>query len=160
MNHQLTPNFSLAEFERSSKAEQLGIDNRVPNMLLRDALETAEMMERIREYLSTLRRQPVPINVSSGFRCLLLNQAVGSDDTSDHVKMEAIDWTAPSFGTPYDVCKVLAPVIDDLGIGQLIYEYPNGKSRAWVHTSRRKPSKAMNRVITITPNGTLLGIKP
>lgn len=51
-------------------------------------------------------------------------------------------------------------MVDQLGIGQLIHEYPNGKARAWVHVSSRKPAKAVNRVITVTPTGTLVGVQP
>lgn len=160
MTHQLSQHFTLEDFERSSKAQSLGIDNRVPNMLLREALETAEMMERIREYLSATAGHDVPILVTSGYRCLELNRAVGSSDTSDHVKMLAVDWSAPSFGTPFEVCKALSKVVDQLGIGQLIHEYPRGKDNAWVHTSSRKPDKPVNRVITITPKGTLVGVQP
>jgi len=160
VTHQLSPHFSLDDFERSSKAQSLGIDNRVPNMLLREALETAEMMERIREFLTTTAGKDVPVIVTSGYRCLPLNRAVGSSDTSDHVKMLAVDWRAPSFGTPYDVCKALSKVVDQLGIGQLIHEYPRGLPEAWVHTSSRKPDKPVNRVITITPKGTVVGVQP
>lgn len=157
---QLSAHFSLAEFERSSTADKLGIVNKVPAMLLRDALETAEMMERIREYLSAIRKRDIPVSVNSAYRCAELNAAVGSSAKSDHTRMEAVDWVAPSFGTPYELCKVLAPVIDELGIGQLIHEYPNGRDRAWVHVSKRTPLKLVNRVITITPTGTLLGVQP
>ena len=41
--------------------------------------------------------------------------------------------------------------------GQLIYEHIGGK--AWVHVSTRIPVKPSNRVITITGNGTQLGVQ-
>ena len=69
-------------------------------------------------------------------------------------KRPAFDWKAPAFGTPYQICKALAPQIQVLGIGQLIHEFG-----AWVHTSTRTPAVASNRVITITAAGTRLGIQ-
>ncbi len=84
--------------------------------------------------------------------------AVGSSSTSDHPRAQAADWSAPSFGTPLQVCRILAPLVSVLGIGQLIYEWRRGGSR-WVHTSTRMPAKAVNRVITIGPNGAMLGIQ-
>ena len=51
-----------------------------------------------------------------------------------------------------------APHIDDLGIGQLIYEV-SGKSR-WVHVSTVAPYRRVNRVITIVAGKpTQLGIQ-
>ena len=51
----------------------------------------------------------------------------------------------------------LAPLVSVLGIGQLILEGIKGKQ--WVHVSTRVPSKASNRVITITDKGAQLGIQ-
>jgi hypothetical protein len=151
---QLSKHFSLAEFTASDKARDLGIDNSLPAELLEAAIETAAMHERIRAYLSTLAGHPVPIIVTSGYRCLALNRAIGSKDTSDHPRMLAVDWKAPAFGTPYRVCKALAPEAASLGIGQLIHEFG-----AWIHTSRGTPARPANRVITISNAGTQLGVQ-
>lgn len=155
---QLTPHFSLPEFTASTKAAELGIDNTLPPELQAAALNTAEMMERIRACLSQIRGRDVPISVSSGFRCYALNRAVKSKDSSDHIRMAAVDWAAPSFGTPYQICKALAPHVMALGIGQLIHESP-APGRAWVHTSTRVPERPSNRVITIGAHGPELGIQ-
>jgi hypothetical protein len=63
------------------------------------------------------------------------------------------DARAPEFGTPYEVCQVLAPVVSLLNIGQLILEYGS-----WFHVSTRIPDKAVNRIITIDKRGTHVGI--
>lgn len=154
----LTPHFTLAEFTASAKAQSLGIDNSLPDELLPAARITAAMLERIRDYLSRLAGREIPVLVSSAYRCQALNRAVGSKGTSDHPIMKAVDWSAPAFGTPYEVCKALAPQVNALGIGQLIYERPVPGKR-WVHTSTRKPDRPANRVITIGPTGALLGIQ-
>ena len=152
----LTANFELWEFEQSQEASRLGIDNRVPGELMGYMRETAEMLQRIRDYLSSLRGFAVRINVTSGYRCLLLNRQIGSADSSDHVQAMAADWRAPIFGTPIELCRVLAPMVDELRIGQLINEYPD--RNGWVHTSIRTPAKIVNRVITITAAGTSSGV--
>lgn len=156
---QLAPHFSLAEFVASDIAAAHGIDNSMPPELLDQARDTAAMLERIRAHLSSLAGRDIPIGLSSGYRCLQLNRAVGSSDTSDHRAAMAADWRAPAFGTPYAICQALAPHVDVLGIGQLIHEAP-GTGRVWVHTSTRIPSKPINRVITIGPDKvTLAGIQ-
>jgi len=141
----LTPNFTLAEFTRSAKARELKIDNSLPEELLASAVSTAEMLERIRATLG------VPIKVSSGYRCIRLNIAVGSKSTSDHVRAEAADWSAPAYGTPFEICRVLAPLVSSLVIGQLIYEKPRATSNPWIHTATRVPRNPANRIITLGP---------
>ncbi len=152
----LADNFSLDEFEASSLATRLGITNRVPNELMENARATAAMLQRIRNKLGELLGRDIPIHVTSGYRCLMLNRELRSADTSDHLEALAADWRAPAAGTPTRICTLLAPFVDELHIGQLINEYPDGNG--WVHTSVRLPRKRMNRVITITRAGTDVGI--
>lgn len=150
-----TPHFNLAEFVRSDVAARKGIDNTLPEDLEPSAQNTLEMMERIRAKLSALAGRDVPISISSGYRSPAVNLAVGSSSTSDHPKACAVDWTAPSFGTPTEICRALAPLVSELGIGQLINEFPGA---GWVHTSTRLPERSINRIITINHAGTRPGI--
>lgn len=152
----LSAHFSLAEFQASATADQSFIDNRVPDLLLNNARDTAAMLERIREALSAHVGRPVPMVLSSGYRCLALNRLLKSKDSSDHVRAHAADFTAPGFGTPYEICVFLAPKISALGIGQLIYER---LGRSWCHVGVPTPDKPENRIITIDPNGTHVGIR-
>jgi uncharacterized protein YcbK (DUF882 family) len=112
------------------------------------ALATAQMLERIREVLGDK-----PIIVTSGYRCKAVNALAGSSDTSDHIRATAVDFKCPAFGTPYEIAKHLATKVDSLGIGQLIHEYGS-----WVHVSTRTPDKVINRIITISANGTQAGV--
>jgi hypothetical protein len=153
----MTPHFTLAEFVRSDVAARRGIDNRLPAELMPAAFATLEMLERIRAELSRQAGREVPLRISSGYRCPPLNLAVGSASTSDHARAQAADWTAPAFGTPLEVCRALAPLVSTLGIGQLINEFP-GPAGGWVHTSTAMPTKALNRIITITQTGAQVGI--
>jgi zinc D-Ala-D-Ala carboxypeptidase len=144
--------FSLAEFTHSDTAVRLQIDNTLPLHLVPLAEQTLLMLERIRAFLSELAGRDVPMNLSSGYRCLALNWAVKSSSSSDHVIACAADWTAPRFGTSFEVCKALQPHMRELGIHQLIHEFG-----AWIHTSTRFTS-AINEVITISHSGTQRGI--
>lgn len=147
----LTAHFSLAELTASNKAAALRIDNTPTPDALRRLQGTAEMLERIR---STVGR---PIMITSGYRCPQLNRAVGGVTSSDHTTGQAADIVAPAFGTPYELAKLLAPLVSTLGIGQLILEGVKGKQ--WVHVSTRIPDKLFNRVITITDAGAQVGIQ-
>ncbi len=150
---QLSTHFTLAEFTASDTAIRLGIDNTLPPELMQRAVDTANMMERIRAELCRQAGRDIAINVTSAYRCLRLNRAIGSRDTSDHPRMLAVDWRAPAFGTPYDICQALKGRVDALQIGQLIHEFGT-----WVHTSSRMADKPVNRVITVTRFGTFAGI--
>lgn len=138
----LSTHFMLAEFTESDTARRLGIDNSLPDELMAQAILTAQMMERVRAALSERAAQPVPVLVTSAYRCGALNEAIGSTG-KDHPLMAAVDFKAPAFGTPLAVCKLLLPQMDALGIGQLIYEH------TWVHVSSRTPEKLINRVLTL-----------
>ena len=148
----LSTHFTLEEFTASDTAARLGIDNDLPAELYPAAKATAEMLEAIRTHLG------VPIIVSSGYRCPLLNHAIGSSDTSDHMKAMAADIKVPDFGDPLKVALELAPMVSMLGIGQLILEFYSPTGGGWVHVSTRVPDKLLNRIITINKSGTRVGI--
>jgi hypothetical protein len=149
---QLSPHFSLEEFVAT---QHRGVDNSLPGDLFATAKATCEMLERIRAFLSEKAGKEVPLIITSGYRCEQLNRMVGSQPTSDHPKAMAVDWIAPSFGSPYKLAATLVPAVDDLGIGQLIHEFGS-----WVHTSTRTPDKLVNRIITIGSTGTFVGVLP
>ena len=149
----LTAHFSLEEFTASDQATRHDIDNTLPAQYANNALLTAQMMERIRGFLSERAGREVPITVTSGYRCPELNTVAGGSERSDHMRMMAVDFRAPGFGTPRDICKALAPAVIELQIGQLILEYGS-----WVHASIAIADKAVNRVITRTANGYSMGI--
>lgn len=148
----LSQHFTVKEFTDSDLAARHEVNNDLPIDLYDAARATAQMMERIRGHLSYQRTTDVPIDVTSAYRCLALNRLLGSKDTSDHVRMRAIDFRAPGFGTPLAICKTLVPVMDVLGIGQVVYE------NTWVHVSSVKPVKDINRILTVQGKGYIPGI--
>lgn len=151
MPTQLTKNFTLEELTRSAKADALGLANwPTPDDLPR-LQATAEMLQRVRDTLG------VPVVVTSGYRAPAVNRAVGGVSSSDHQKGLAADIVAPAFGSPYKLAKALVPLMETLGIRQIILEGIKGKR--WVHLSIKQPDKVVNRVITITDAGVQLGIQ-
>jgi zinc D-Ala-D-Ala carboxypeptidase len=150
----LSEHFTLAEFIDSDTAARHAIDNSLPATLLPMAARTCEMLERIRAHLMQLAGKPIPLIVTSGYRCQALNAAIGSSPASDHVLAMAADFKAPLFGSAFQVAKALAPHVEGLEIGQLIHEFG-----AWVHVSTRRPTKQLNRIITIGRSGVDVGIK-
>lgn len=116
-----------------------------------------------RETMDEARRiLGVPVMVSSWVRCPVLNVAVGGARHSDHVigplegdatieRVGATDFTAPAFGSAYDVARALAAA-PGFQFRQLIYEH------TWVHLSSprivngmREP--ALRQILTLKPCG-------
>lgn len=150
----LSAHFTEAEFTRSAIASRRGFDNSLPPGMIEAARGTADMMEKIRAHLCSISGKTIPIIITSGYRCPDLNRTVGSAGSSDHLRAMAVDFEAPAFGAPYEVCKALLPMVDTFGIGQLIHEFGE-----WTHVSTRYPDKTINRILTISKAGTQAGIK-
>lgn len=137
----LTPNFTLDEFVSSEKARELSIDNSPPDTVLNNLAMTAHKMELIRTYL-----RAAPIEVLSGYRCPQLNKAVGGSSNSQHMAGEACDFVSPEFGTPREIVAYLTPLVQLIGIDQLIFE------KTWVHVSFS--DKPRFEVLTLLKAGT------
>lgn len=82
----LSTNISLVEFERSEIADKHGITNKTPPQLIDNAIVVAEVAQLFRNYYRK------PIIITSGYRSKVVNETVGSRDTSDHRYAKAIDF--------------------------------------------------------------------
>jgi len=141
----MTPHFSLEELTFSETASRHGIDNTPNDKQFANLLITAKEMENVRELLNS-----GAIRVSSGFRCLALNQLLGSKETSSHIKGLACDFTCQRFGTPNDV--VLAIINSSIPYNQLILEYDR-----WVHISFCEDKETPQKMaLIINKEGTML----
>lgn len=140
----LSSHFTLAEFTASQTASRLGIDNAPTPEALENLRYVAQGLEGIRILLG------VPIIVSSGYRCLDLNRAIGSKDSSQHVKGQAVDFTAPGFGSPRAVMDRLL----DAGIeyDQAILEFASNGG-GWLHMSFVR-SGSRHQALVIDKDGT------
>ena len=127
---QLSPHFTIEEFTQSQTAGRLGINNDLPIELYETAKRTAEGLEQVR---SLLRSHP--IHISSGYRCLALNAALGSKNTSQHVKAEAVDFTCPTFGSVDRIVRAI--VGSTIKYDQVIREFcsKDNPNSGWVHIS-------------------------
>lgn len=137
----LSTHFSVREFTRSNTAERLGIDNSIPDLSTLENLQlVASKMEAVRTVLGNK-----PIRITSGFRSLALNRAIGSGDSSQHRKGEAADFDCDEFGTPLQICKAI--IASGLSFDQLILEH------SWVHISFKNPSsKNRKQVLSLLKN--------
>src|SRR5260221_14663561 len=96
----LSPNFDLSEFVVSRAASARGIDN-TPFPAAIEALgRVAQALERIR----AVALNGAPVAITSGFRCQRLNTLLGGSPNSAHMTGNAVDFIAPHFGTPVDIC--------------------------------------------------------
>ena len=119
---QLSKNFKLNEFTASQTATRKGIDNTPAAPIIERLRMLANTLEQVRSLLGDNS-----IRISSGYRCINLNRAIGSGDSSAHVQGYAVDFTCPNFGTPKEVANKIAQ--SDIKYDQIIYE------GTWIHLS-------------------------
>lgn len=141
----LSPHFDLSEYTASETAARRGIDNTPPDEIIPNLRKMAEVMEKIRDLLGAA------IIVTSGYRCLELNTAIGSKPTSAHVLGLATDFIAPSYGSPLEICRAIEPHVQAMGIDQLIFEH------SWTHVGLR-PGSPRGQLLTLHGGGYLPGI--
>jgi zinc D-Ala-D-Ala carboxypeptidase len=145
---QLSEHFSLEEMTFSQTAKMRRIDNTASPDIVVNLTNLCVVLEKVRALL----KHPVIIN--SGYRCPLLNEAVGGVKNSAHTNGLAADIECTDFGTPKEVCEFLKDHVAELGIDQLILEFD-----AWTHigiTDDGHPGRQM--VLTIDENGPREGI--
>lgn len=120
--------FTVSELTRSSTAIQKKIDNTPPPDI------KVKITGLINNLLDPVREKwGGPINVNSGFRCPVLNKAVGGAASSQHMTGEAADITAGSRAKN----KRLFDMIRSGGFpfDQLIWEKGGSDGPDWVHVS-------------------------
>lgn len=150
----LSEHFTLQEACVSETAARMGIDNTPDPAMVVEMIKTARFMEGVRAALSSR-----PIIVTSWYRCDALERVVaglapGVKSTGHHPLGAAVDFICPGYGTPLDIALHLRSKADELGIGQLIYEFGR-----WVHISRLGvPNPLVNRILTIDGRGVRSGI--
>lgn len=128
---QLSENFSLREFTRSQTAERKGIPNQpTPQHLAAMKLLCEKVLEPVRAKFGA-------VHLSSGYRSLALNRAIGGATSSQHSKGEAADFEVPGVSN-YEVAKWMEA---NLNYDQLILEMwkPSDPNAGWIHVSYREP---------------------
>lgn len=116
----LSPNFTLAEMERSQTALRLGLDNRAPQEAVeRLGALCAHVLQPIRDHFGA-------VHISSGYRGPALNARIGGSRRSQHLRGEAADIVIAGV-TPIEVCRWIEG--SRIPFDQLIYEGD------WTHVS-------------------------
>lgn len=121
--------FTLRELVKSATAEQLGLAN-TPAVCEVAALERLVLyvLDPLREWFGA------PITVTSGYRSVAVNKAVGGAKTSQHLRGEAADITGGSRSANK---RLFEHVRDALPFDQLIWEKGGDEGPDWVHVSYR-----------------------
>jgi uncharacterized protein YcbK (DUF882 family) len=115
----LTAHFTLDELTHT---DHRTLDNTPNDDELKNLTRLAEFLEQVKTLLGDK-----PIMVNSAFRSKLVNDAVGSKDTSQHRVGCAADIRVPGM-TPNEVVQTV--LASDLGYDQIIREFDR-----WTHIS-------------------------
>lgn len=143
---QLSKNFHLKEFLVSQTASRNGYSEQwKPSAEVVKNLQTLAVnaMQPIRDEFGV-------IQVTSGYRCLRLNRAIGSSDGSDHIRGYAADFVSPNHSE-----LTLAKWIQrHINYDQLILEFGTLKSPSWLHLSINP--RMRNQILHIGSRGTMV----
>ena len=119
---QLTPHFTLEELTASEAADRNGWDNTPNDSELANLRRLADFLEQVKVVLGGK-----PLMVNSAFRSKLVNDSVGSKDSSQHRVGCAADIRVPGM-TPDEVVKAI--INSKIAYDQVIREFDR-----WTHVS-------------------------
>ena len=141
---QLSKNFKLEEFEKSSTATRLGIKNKAGSGEIKNLTDLCyAVLEPVRAKFDK------PIMVTSGYRSEELCVAIKSSKTSQHTKGQAVDFEIAGVSN----LQLAIWIQNNCDYDQLILEFwkeEEGAISGWVHSSYNEGS---NRKQVLTFNG-------
>lgn len=138
----LTKNFTLSEMTKSETALRLGLENQPDEQQLAALQTLAEkVLQPVRDYYN------MGVKVNSALRTLPVNRAIGSKDSSHHVRGMAADIEIP--GIPN--AELAEWMVENVDFTQIILEfYTLGiPDSGWVHVSY-VPDDLKKEVLTAT----------
>lgn len=141
---QLSEHFALKEFLVSQTASRNGYSEQwePPDQVVQNLTKLAHVaLEPIREKFGV-------ITVTSGYRCLRLNRAIGSSDGSDHIRGYAADIVSAKFSE----LEMAKWVQKNINYDQLILEFGSLRSPSWLHISINP--RMRNQILHIGRGGT------
>ena len=123
----ISKNFTLNEFISSETALRKGIDNNPSQAVIKN-LESLvlNVLQPLRE------KYGKPINITSGYRSVKLNKAIGGSSTSQHCFGQAVDFTVPK-----EDYKDVISILQTMFVDQAIWEFGNDIAPDWIHVSFR-----------------------
>ena len=117
----LTPHFTFEELTATNHQKLLDKNRAVAQQNTTAMWHLAIFAEQVRAILN------VPIRITSGFRCVELNDAIGGSKTSQHTLFQALDIIPMGM----DIEDAYEELVDsDMLYGQLILE-----KGTWIHIS-------------------------
>lgn len=127
-DRQLTPHFSLYELTHTDIPDLQEKNRDLTDDEVLKLTNLGRFMELVRLMLDK------PIIVTSGYRCLDVNNAVGGSPKSQHLVCEACDFKADGM-TVLAAYQALIYESPFMRFGQIIYE--RRRDSEWVHISMR-----------------------
>lgn len=118
-------NIKRWELEASQTAARNGIDNRIPNHLIRNAAHLAHFLQKLRDKIKEKTGVERLIIITSGYRSPELNKRVGGSKNSAHMSAMAADIRVPGM-SPASLTEFI--VKNMRGYDQVINEFDS-----WVH---------------------------
>ena len=138
---QLSKHFKLKEFTRSQIAARNGLKN------LPSAGDVKNLENLCYEILEPVRAKfEKPIMINSGFRSLEVNRKLGSSDSSQHTKGQAVDFEIAGVAN----IQVAYWVEANCDFDQLILEFykPDDGQAGWVHVSYNEKGANRKQILT------------
>ena len=142
---QLSKNFSLHELTKSQQGTRLGIDNTPSDSVIKNLQGLVNnILQPLRDMLGK------PISISSGYRSLELNTAIGGGRTSEHCFGYAADVEVPGM----DNKELFNLVKNNFKFTQLILEfYQEGiADSGWVHVSYNPTNLKNQSLLAVKQN--------
>ena len=149
----LSENFSLNEFTKSQTAVRRGI----PNDPTEEYLENLKaLVENVLQPSRDSKGQP--ISISSGYRSVRLNTAIGGSGNSQHCKGEAADFEINGLDN-YELAEWISTFITEFD--QLILEYyiTGEENSGWIHCSYSH-TKNRKSILTATKKNSKIQYLP
>lgn len=137
-SYRVTEDFTYGELIASDTAEREGIEN-IPDekQIQRIFTLTEEVLQPIRNHFGQ------PVQVTSGFRGIPLNRAIGGADSSQHTKGEAADIVVGE----HTVNEAFEEIVGNFDYDQIIWEFGN-----WIHISYTTRRENRGEILTAKEN--------
>ena len=138
---QLSKHFQLKEFTKSQIAARNGFKN------LPSAGDIKNLENLCYEILEPVRAKfDKPVTITSGYRSLETNRKLGSSDSSQHTKGQAVDFEIAGV-TNIEIAYWLTNNVD---FDQCILEFykPDDGQAGWIHVSYNEKGSNRKQILT------------
>ena len=145
---------TLEKLCKSQAAIRHGIDNQPDAVALANL---KELIEKVYDPLCDHFQRAVTI--SSGYRSPIVNSIIGGAKNSQHATGQAIDIDCDGDGTPITNNAVFYWLYNNVQFDQLIWEFGDDRTPAWVHVSFNKGNNR-GQILKALKGGRYITFKP